>query len=151
MPKNNLQPWELMIDAKSVLGMGLLKKIFQVGEKQLYRQMRNPDLEGDNARPVIDRVRVLLQNLHEVGGTDTAQAILQFMALPAGFTCVPVEQAKPTCDDVRAECLEDYPTLVQLHEAIRDGQDMRAVRALLDKHVDEVRQTVTLYEQEQGE
>ncbi|KAF1077633.1 hypothetical protein [Halodesulfovibrio sp. MK-HDV] len=151
MPKNNMQPWELMIDAKLVLGMGLLKKIFQVGEKQLYRQMRNPDLDGDNARPVIDRVRVLLQNLHEVGGDETAHAILQFLALPAGYTCLPIEQGCPTCDDVRAECLEDYPTLVQLHEAVRDGQDMRAVQTLLDEHVDEVRQTVTLYEQEQGE
>lgn len=145
MPKNNMQPWELMIDAKSVVGMGLMKKIFQVGEKQLYRQMRNPDLGGDNARPVIDRIRVLLQNLHEVGGDDTAHAMLQFMAVPAGFTCLPTSKASPTCDDVHAECLEDYPTLVQLHEAISSGQDMRAVQTLLDKHVDEVRQTVTLY------
>lgn len=147
--KHTIPAWGLMADAKAVLGIHGLERIFQIGHKQLYRQMRNPDLEGDNARPVIARVRLLLSELHEVGGTDTAQAILQFMALPAGFTCVPVEQAEPTCDDVRAECLEDYPTLVQLHEAIRDEQDMRAVRALLDKHVDEVRQTVTLYEQEQ--
>ena len=147
MPKNSMSAWELMIDAKAVLGMPMLERIFQIGNKQLYRQMRNPDLAGDSARPVIDRVRVLLRELHELGGTDTAHAILQLMALPVECTCVPVQQAEPTCSCVKAECLEDYPTLVQLHDAIQNGDSMRSVQTLLDKHVNEVRQTVTLYEQ----
>lgn len=149
--KHSVPAWGLMADAKAVLGIHGLERVFQIGHKQLYKQMRNPDLDGEHARPVIDRVRLLLQELEELGGSETAHAILQFMALPAGYTCVPKEQGCPTCDDVRAECLEDYPTLVQLHEAVRDGQDLRVVQTLLDKHVDEVRQTVTLYEREQGE
>lgn len=150
MRLHTIPAWGLMADAKAVLGIHGLERVFQIGHKQLYKQMRNPDLNGEHARPVIDRVRVLVGELEEVGGSETAHAILQFMAHSAGYTCVPINQAEPTCADIRAECLEDYPTLVQLHEAVRDGQDMRAVQTLLDKHVDEVRQTVTLYEQEQG-
>ena len=144
--QHNIPAWGLMADAKAILGIHGLERVFQVGHKQLYKQMRNPDLAGEHARPVIDRMRVLVTELKEVGGEETAHAILQFMALPAGYTCIPVKQAEPTCDCVRSECLEDYPTLVQLHEAIQNGRDMREVQTLLDKHLDEVRQTVTLYD-----
>lgn len=149
--QHDASAWELMSASKAVLGMKALVRIFKIGSQQLYKQMKNPDLDGEHARPVIARVGLLVRELEEMGGGDTAHAILQFMALPAGYTCIPVRQAAPTCPTVHAECLEDYPTLVQLHEAINSGRDMRAVQTLLDKHVDEVRQTVTLYEQEQGE
>lgn len=150
--RHNIPAWELMAAARAVLGIHGLERVFQIGHKQLYKQMRNPDLNGEHARPVIDRVRVLVRELEEMGGGDTAHAIMQFIAVSAGYTCVPITQAEPTCDCVRAECLEDYPTLVKLHQAVRDGGDMREVQTLLDKHVDEVRQTVTLYEQKkQGE
>ena len=149
--KHNIPAWELMAAARAVLGIHGLERVCQIGHKQLYKQMRNPDLGGEHARPVIDRVRQLVRDLEELGGGDTAHAILQFMAHPAGYTCVPMNQAEPTCDDLRSECLEDYPTLVQLHEAIKRSEEPRAVHVLLNQHLDEVRQTVTLYEQKQAE
>lgn len=148
MHRHTIPAWRLMADAKAVLGIHGLERVFQIGHKQLYKQMRNPDLEGEYARPVIDRVRGLVSELEEMGGSETAHAILQFIAHSAGYTCVPINQAEPTCDDLHAECLEDYPTLVQLHEAMKHGEEPRAVHVLLNKHFDEVRQTVTLYEQE---
>jgi DNA-binding transcriptional LysR family regulator len=149
--KHTIPAWELMAAARAVLGMHGLERVCQIGHKQLYKQMRNPDLGGEHARPLIDRVRQLVCDLEELGGGDTAHAILQFISHAAGYTCVPRIASDPTCDDVRAECLEDYPTLVQLHAAIRNRHATRAVQALFDKHVDEVRQTVTLYEREKGE
>lgn len=148
---HTIPAWGLMADAKAVLGMHGLERVFQIGHRQLYKQMRNPECSGESVRPVIDRVRQLICELEELGGSDTAHAILQFISHAAGYTCVPITQAEPTCDDLRAECLEDYPTLVRLHEAMKRGDEPRAIHVLLNRHLDEVRQTVTLYERGKGE
>ncbi|GFM34055.1 hypothetical protein [Desulfovibrio subterraneus] len=148
MTKHRLQAWEMMREAKDCLGMPALERIFRRGHKQLYKQMRNPDYDGDSARPDIQRVRVLLHDLHEAGGTKLAHAMLNYMAEALGMHCVPDAVGIPDKGDVLAECLDDYPVLTRLHNAIQDRADMREVQALAEEVKGEIDETVVAYRQD---
>ncbi|GFM38295.1 hypothetical protein DSM19430T_29790 [Desulfovibrio psychrotolerans] len=148
MGKNTLQAWEMMLEAKDCLGMSALERIFKIGHKQIYKTMRNPDYDGDTARPFIQRVRMLLHDLNEAGGEELARAMLNYMAEPLEMHCIPNATGTPDKPDVMAECLDDYPALTKLHTAIQDRADMREVQALAEDVKGEVDETVVAYRQE---
>ncbi|MFV0420614.1 hypothetical protein [Oleidesulfovibrio sp.] len=145
MNKNSLEAWEMMSEAKDALGMPALERIFKVGHKQIYKQMRNPDYSGDSARPVIQRVRMLLHDLDKAGADDLARAMLGYMAEPLGMHCIPNAVAEPDKPTLAEECLDDLPALVALHKAMMNGEDPRTVEALHAEAVQELDQTITKY------
>lgn len=149
--KHELDAWEMMLEAKDRLGMPALERIFRVGHHTLYKQMRNPDLEGESMRPVIQRVRILLHDLAHVGGApgrELAHAMLDYMASALDMHGAPNADAKPDHDDIRAECLDDYPEVVLLHRLIEDGADLRSVEAQAGQVKREIDETVTAYRRE---
>lgn len=143
--KNGLQAWEMMNEAKEAIGMSALSRIFKVGYQALYKCMRNPEYSGDSARPPFQRVRMLLHDLHTAGATDLAHAMLNYMASALDMHVVPNAVGIPDKDDIAGECLDDYPPLTRLHDAIKDGADVRQVEALAEVVTREVAETVTLY------
>jgi len=145
MNKNSLDAWEMMLEAKDALGMPALERIFKVGHKQIYKQMRNPEYSGDSARPVIQRVRMLLHDLDKAGADELARAMLNYMAESMGMHCIPVAHGIPDKADLAAECLDDYPPLTAMHTAIEQQADVREVQALAEKVKGEVDETVVAY------
>jgi hypothetical protein len=145
MNKNSLDAWEMMLEAKDALGMPALERIFKVGHKQIYKQMRNPDYSGDSARPVIQRVRMLLHDLDKAGADTLSLAMLNYMAEPLGMHCIPNAVAEPDKPTLAEECLDDLPALVALHKAMMHGEDPRTVEALHAEAVQELDQTITKY------
>jgi hypothetical protein len=143
--KHRLQAWEMMREAKDCLGMPALERIFRVGHKQLYKMMRNPDYDGDSTRPVIQRVRIMLHDLNEAGGAELAHAMLDYMAEALGRHTVPNATGTPDKGDVLAECLDDYPPLTKMHNAIQAGADLREVQALAEDAKSEIDETVVSY------
>ncbi|GAB6178571.1 hypothetical protein JCM16814_34620 [Desulfobaculum senezii] len=144
-----LQPWEMMRAAKDALGMSALNRIFMTGDKTLYKQMRNPDFGGESHRPVIQRVRMVLHDLDNAGASELARAMLNYIAVPLGVHVVPNASATPDKDNMQDECLDDYPCLVALHDAIRSGQGVRAIESLAEEVKREVDETVVAYRNEQ--
>lgn len=143
--KHGMESWEMMREAKDLLGMPALQRIFSVGHGVLYKTMRNPDFVGDTARPPIQRVRMMLHDLANAGGEDLAHAMLNYMAEALGMHLEPNATAVPDCDDVRDECLDDLPPLAVLHSLIQCGADVREVEAqgvVVKREVDE---TVVAY------
>lgn len=143
--KNSMAPWEMMLEAKDALGMAALGRIFWIGAKGLYKQMRNPEYAGDSRRPVIQRVRTLVHDLHQAGAGDLSRAILNYMAEGMGMHCVSNAQGTPDKDTMDGECIDDYPPLTRLHEAIQRKADIREVEALAEEVKREVDETVVMY------
>ncbi|MFK4765452.1 hypothetical protein ACI3L3_11850 [Desulfobaculum sp. SPO524] len=147
--KDGLQPWEMMREAKDALGIAALQRIYVVGVKSLYKQMKNPDYAGETHKPVIQRVRMMLHDLNNAGASELARAMLNYMAVPLEVHVVPNASARPDKDNMQDECLDDYPCLVALHDAIRSGQDVRAIESLAEEVKREVDETVVAYRNEQ--
>lgn len=143
--KHALAPWEMMREAKDCLGLPALNRIFKIGNPGLYAQMVNPDYSAKSCRPVIQRVRMMLHDLMESGGDDLARAMLDYMAAPLGMHAEANAAAEPDQEDLRDECLDDYPVLAGLHELIRSGADIRQVEASAVDVRREVDETVQAY------
>lgn len=146
--ESEVKSWEMMREAKDAVGIQALQRIFMVGDKCLYKQMRNPDYQGNSLRPVIKRVRMLLYDLNNVGAESLAQKILNYMAAAVDMHAVHNAQAQPdkaTCLD---ECLDDYPQLVAFHDAIRSHRDILEIEVLAETVKRELDQTVVAYRRE---
>ncbi|WP_290925033.1 hypothetical protein [Halodesulfovibrio sp.] len=138
-----LEPWELMSAAKDVLGVSALGRILGVGHMQIYRQVRNPDFTEDFIRSPIQRIRALVYELKQSGEHELAEGILNYMAEGADMHVTPNSCAMPDKDSIEGECLDDYPVLMELHEAIRSGVDLREIERLAERVKVEVEETVT--------
>lgn len=138
-----LEPWELMSAAKDVLGVPSLGRILGVGHMQIYRQVRNPDFTEDFIRSPIQRIRVLVYELDQRGERELAEGILNYMAEGADMHVAPNSCATPDKDSVEGECLDDYPVLVEFHEAVRNGADLRELERLAEHVKSEIEETVS--------
>lgn len=138
-----LEPWELMSAAKDVLGVPSLGRILGVGHMQIYRQVRNPDFTEDFIRSPIQRIRVLVYELDQRGERELAEGILNYMAEGADMHVTPNSCKQPDKDSIEGECLDDYPPLMELHEAIRNGADLREIERLAENAKSEIEETVT--------
>lgn len=143
--KHAMPAWQLMKEAKTAIGLPALNRIFSLGNVQINKFCRNPDYTADSARTPIERLRILLHDLDDAGAKDVAHAMLNYMARGLSMHCVPFAEAVPDKGDISAECLDDLPPLVALHERIRAGADVREVRELAEEAKREIDETVTLY------
>ena len=132
-----------MSAAKDVLGVPSLGRILGVGHMQIYRQVRNPDFTEDFIRSPIQRIRVLVYELDQRGERELAEGILNYMAEGADMHVTSNSCAMPDKDSIEGECLDDYPPLMELHEAIRNGADLRELERLAERAKSEIEETVT--------
>lgn len=142
------EPWELMSAAKDVLGVPALGRILAVCNQQVYRQVRNPDFTEDSIRPPIQRIRTLVYELDQCGERELTEGILNYMAEGADMHVTPNSCAMPDKDSIEGECLDDYPPLMELHEAIRSGADLREIERLAERAKVEIEETVTAVKME---
>ncbi|MEZ6852989.1 hypothetical protein [Halodesulfovibrio aestuarii] len=143
MNEVKLEPWELMSAAKDVLGVPALGRILAVCNQQVYRQIRNPEHTQDSIRPPIQRIRTLIYELEQGGERELVEGILNYMAEGADMHVTPNSCQQPDKDSIEGECLDDYPPLMELHEAIRSGADLRELERLAERAKVEIEETVS--------
>lgn len=145
--------WEVMAALREALGLAGMQRIFSVGHNQIGRYCRNPDISDDAERNPLDRVRLLLARGVEAGAEEAVRMAVGYLLEPLGMKAVPVGEAPPDRETCEAECLDDYPTLLRLHEAVRtlEGRHPahpRTVAALMEDHMRECEQTCAKYRTE---
>lgn len=143
------ESWELMGIIRDCIGQTRLHNIFSRSHGHMRKWMCRPE-NPEHERNPLDRMRLLLASAHESGGEVAARMAVAYLLEPLGLQAVPVESAEPDGDSVEAEALDDYPTLVRAHEAVRSINGLRpvsprSVDALMQDHIDECRQTVAKY------
>lgn len=148
------QSWEMMTTFRLALGIAGMQSIFSVGTTQIYRYCYNPDISDEAERNPLDRMRLLLLQAEQSGGHEAVMAAVAYMLEPLGLVDIQRDaEIFPDGDTVEAECLDDYPSLLRLHEGVRTINERkpmhpRAVQALLDDHVRECRETLERYNME---
>ncbi|AOY57300.1 hypothetical protein dsmv_3506 [Desulfococcus multivorans DSM 2059] len=140
-----LKTWQFYAACRKVLGMTTLTKMFGKSQTQLYRWGRDPDCCEDVERNPLDRTNAILERLCELGRDDIAQAAVSILAKTIDCELVCIRPAYPDKTSIEAECLEDYPPLIRLHQAILSNEDPETVRHLWQCAKQELDETWEMY------
>jgi len=144
--KPPVEPWEMMANAKRILGLATFQRLLGIGTTQANRYCRNPKFTSDSENSVLVRLRNLFDELHDAGEPDEVRQMLNYLAESINERCGGKATTAPNKDTVAEECLDDLPSLALVHELMQTGEHPRVVRDAFDKHVDEVGQDLDLYE-----
>jgi hypothetical protein len=86
-----------------------------------------------------------LEDAHEIMKLVGSPALLEAMAADLGYMVTSMAEVTPDKADIRDECLDDYPALVAMHDAIREGRSFTEVIRLAGEVVTEVEETAAAY------
>ena len=140
-----LSSWQFFHAAHKNLGIKFLTLLYRRGQRQIYRWAADPAVCGEKERNPIDRLSILLSSLCEIGKEDIARAGVQILAEVVGCEIRCVEFPEPDQETIEGECLDDYPALMELHEAIRMGQTVKHVEHLKRQAQQEIEETAERY------
>lgn len=125
-----LKSWQFFLSCRRILGDGFMATLYNRGTRQLYRWSADPDFTSPNGyeRNPIDRMKTLLERLHEKGRTEIARSALSILSNAIGYEITPIIQNTPDQPTIEAEMLDDYPALIRFHEAIRGGEAQESIQ-----------------------
>lgn len=92
-----------------------------------------------------------LEDAHEAMKMAGSPDLVSAMALEMGYRLVSLAQVVPDQCDIRDELLDDLPPMTAFHEAIRRGEPMETVNALMAKAIREIEETFVCYRSGSGE
>jgi hypothetical protein len=142
-----LKSWQFFLSCKHVLGDVFITSLYNRGARQIYRWSANPDFtsqEGHERNP-LDRMQILLERLHERGRTDVALSALALMANAIGYEVIPSTPAIPDKASIEEEMLDDYPSLVKLHNSIRNHSSTESIRHFANQAKRDIDETAQKY------
>ena len=132
----------------NVLGMPTLQKLFKISTSEIYRWAADPRTNGETRQNPLDRIKRLLEDLYEHGYDDIARAAVRILATAIDCEIKPLEHPHPDKPTTEGECLDDYPSMVELHEAIRNKKPENEVIRLKEEHFTEVNETIERYRED---
>lgn len=125
-----LKTWQFFHACRKTLGDAFLQKLYNRGMRQIYRWSADPDFTGNHERNPLDRFRILLERLCEIGREDIAVSAVEMLAQSVGCEVHRSGDVVPDQGSIEAECLDDYPAVVDFHKAIKEG-----ARAEVERHL----------------
>jgi len=129
-PTVPLKTWQFFHSYRKTLGDTFLTKLFNRGSRQILRWAADPDFTTDHERNPLDRMKIILERLSEIGRDDIARGTVSFLAGAIGCELRCLEPAEPDQPTVEAECLDDYPAVTRFHDAIRTVESVAVIRHL---------------------
>lgn len=150
-----LTPREFISEFRNLVGDTYLVKLFNLsvhagsGRRSLNRwTAKLPYVDEDSIRENwIEKHERLLQRLIiEPGGLEIARSLVARHADIVDCDLASRTTPNPDKTTIEEECLDDYPGMVEFHEAIRGNESIAAVKHLLSKAKRELDETLTLYE-----
>lgn len=143
-----LNPRDFLSACQELVGDTYLIKLFNIGIRYLQRLIaKRPYVDEDSVREnYLEKHEQLLKRLGtEPGGLEVARAIVARHAHIVGCELRCLDAAEPDKKNMEAECLDDYPPITQLHEAIRAGKPKDEVRHLWQQSKRELDETYEMY------
>ena len=144
LPYSDMPPlttWQFFHAAKKILGDSFLQKVYKKSLRQIYRWSANPDFCEDTEKNPLDRIKIILGRLVEIGREDVAYSAVQMLAEVLDCELVSKNHPTPDKSTIEDECLDDYPTITAFHNAIREGKDKLVVQELLRRAKGELEET----------
>ena len=144
--------FQFSIEVLTIAGMA---RIHRKDHSSLYKYARDPERvpDGEARQDPLRRLLIQSADVVAMGGSRGEAAVRIVAAMFAdlvGCDVTPREHACPDKADVTAECLDDYPPLVRLHELIHEHAPNAVVRDQMRTLVREIHETLTAYEAEGG-
>lgn len=140
-----LKSWQFYCACRRILGEKFLTKLYNRSQRQVYRWCADPNFTVDKESNPLDLLSVLLKHLCEIGREDIARSALTILAESCGFEVVDRDVVVPDKCNLEEECLDDYPVVVQFHNAMRVGSDLSMIAQLLGEAKEELDQTFVCY------
>jgi len=142
-----LTPREYFNFLQAKLGKTYITKKFNVGERAVERWTADEKYVGEESvrKNPIEKIEETLRDLMERGYATEAQAMVARWARLVGCEVVDCEAVTPDRQDLPSECLDDYPPLTAMHQAINERKPIELVRFLAHEAKREIDETVALY------
>lgn len=141
-----LKTWQFFSACRRILGDSWMQQLFKRGLRQLQRFSADPDF-ADTDRNPIDHYEAMLRRLMELGRADVAMAAVSRQAHIVGCELLCLEDVYADKASLEDELLDDYPVLVDFHQAVRSRMDPDLVRSLWSKAKRELDETFKTFEQ----
>lgn len=140
-----LESWQVFHVAHKRLGMERVTRIWNKGPREIYRWAADPASCGDIRANPIDLIVRTLKGLMTIGLEAEARAAVRILADAVGCELTCSLPPVPDKSTLLEEVADDHPELAAFYEAIATGARVREVRALRDRVVLELDETVAKY------
>lgn len=144
-----LKTFQFFSACRRILGDSWMQQLFKRGLRQLQRFSADPAFADADRNP-IDHYETMLHRLMELGRSDIARAAVARQAHIVGCSLAPLEGGCPDKASLEDELLDDYPVLVDFHQAVRERMDPDLVRSLWEKARRELDETFRAFERSAG-
>ncbi len=135
-----LTTWQYYNAALHILGMSFFTKLEGKQKRLIYKWAADPDFSSEPKRNPLDRIKKQFSALVEKGREDIVRACIDMLA-----ESLPQQEIIPDKFCLEEELLDDYPTLVNLHNAIRANKNKKRVKQLAQAAKREIDETFALY------
>lgn len=139
-----------------ILSVAALARIYRKEHATLYKYARDPArfAAGEVRQDPLQRLLLHCADVVAIGGDRGTAAVRVVAGMVADLVDCDVTPREPVCPDkadVTAECLDDYPPLVRLHELIHEHAPNPLVREQMRAVVRELFETLVAYERSAAE
>ena len=144
--------YQFSIEVLTIVGMA---RIHRLDHSTLYKYARDPERvpDGEARQDPLRRLLIQCGDVVTMGGSRgkaAVRVVAQMVADLADCDVTPREPVCPDKGDVTAECLDDYPPLVRLHELIEKHAPNAAVKEQLRALIRELYETIVTYERDEA-
>ena len=140
-----LETWQVWNALKSILGEAYICKNWKVAPRTLAYWCADPKYVDEVRKNPIDRILEHLKELNIRGRKDIAIACAKLFAEAVKRDLPPADdEIIPDKETIEAECLDDYPALVEFHKAKREKKSKKELKFLADKVKKEIDETVAI-------
>ncbi|MBC2741576.1 MAG: hypothetical protein HGJ93_00625 [Desulfosarcina sp.] len=136
-----LESWQFFHACCKQLGISHLQKLFKRSQTQIYRWARDPATGVDVEKNPIDRLMHLLREMDERGKTDVVVGVLDILVNSVGYDIVRRRDVVPDGETLEDELLDDYPAVVNFHNAIRLCERRNVIQHLCEAAKREIQET----------
>lgn len=133
-------------ECKDLLGESKMLKLFGKASRTFSSWIADQNADPNNIRKnPLESYENLLVMLVDSGNSDLARSIISSHANIINCELRGKGSVTPDKITIEDECLDDYPALINLHDAIRSNKNIRTVEHLGLGAREEIRETVERY------
>lgn len=146
MTRFAIETWQFFNEYRKAFGKVNMRKIFGIESyTTIYKWCADPETNGETRPNPLDRLETMLKNLANAGEEETAQAIVDRMAMIVGCQLVCKDGIKADKKTIAEECLDDLPAIAKYHQSMINGDDIITVRRHHRTALRELDENMALY------
>lgn len=146
-----MQPWQVFHGANKYLGLERVARIWNKEKRSAYNWAQDPTYTEHRCQNPLELLHAMFAKMDDAGIGYVARAGIRYLE-----TAIDPEvllddpHGMDTLPTITEEVLADFVAIGELHTAIKDGDDLQAVKMAAAAAIAEIERTVALYSRELG-